>query len=73
MGASLLAKAVCQSTDSLADSPHSRASPLPHLERYTFISKGETCPHPAPAPSPTHQTPPATADHPPTYCRYSRG
>ncbi|PYY68963.1 hypothetical protein CRX42_19015 [Pseudomonas jessenii] len=30
MGAGLLAKAVCQSTSLLNDTPHSRASPLPH-------------------------------------------
>ena len=32
VGAGLLANAVCQSINSLADPPHSRASPLPHLD-----------------------------------------
>ncbi|MGB3123379.1 MAG: hypothetical protein WBB95_06195, partial [Pseudomonas sp.] len=36
----LLAKAVCQSTNSLADPPHSRASPLPQLN---LISSGKSC------------------------------
>ena len=31
MGAGLLAKAVCQSPDTLTDTPNSRASPLPHV------------------------------------------
>ncbi|PMU24507.1 hypothetical protein C1X89_13935 [Pseudomonas sp. GP01-A8] len=31
VGAGLLAKAVCQSPDALADPPLSRASPLPHF------------------------------------------
>ncbi|HEC55947.1 MAG TPA: hypothetical protein ENI30_13280 [Gammaproteobacteria bacterium] len=76
VGAGLLANAVCQSIDSLADTPHSRASrivapPLPHLVQCISPPTDETCPHPAPAQWPTHQTPPATADHLPTYCRCS--
>ncbi|CAI8903365.1 hypothetical protein EMIT0P43_40035 [Pseudomonas jessenii] len=31
VGAGLLAKAVCQSTSLLNDTPYSRASPLPHF------------------------------------------
>ncbi|RAH02860.1 hypothetical protein DJ480_10180 [Pseudomonas sp. Leaf98] len=36
VGAGLLANAVDQSTSSVTDTPHSRASPLPHLAQYSL-------------------------------------
>ncbi|AZP73175.1 hypothetical protein EJJ20_32695 [Pseudomonas poae] len=40
MGAGLLAKAPCQSPNVSTDTPLSRASPLPHLDRIAYKKPG---------------------------------